>query len=248
MLSAVVLTRNEADNLPRVLASLKFCDEIVVVDNNSTDNSAKIATKSGARVLKHALTDFSKQRNWALEQVKTSWVLFVDADEEVSPELAQEIVQSIQKIEYKGFLIPRHDYLWGKRLKYGDLWGFKVLRLARRGAGDWTGAVHESWKIEGRVGVLKNSLRHYPHANIVEFLRSINTYSSLKAREFFEMHRKTNVIEITLGPVYRFLLLYIGKFGFLDGTAGFIHAMVMSFYMFLVAGKLYLLSKNIGDE
>lgn len=246
MLTGIVLTHNEQDNLGACLQALAFCDEVIVVDDNSTDDTVKIAKKLGAKIYNHALNnDFSAQHNWILEQIKSTWVLFVDADEIVTPALATEIKTAIEKIEYKGYLIKRTDFMWGRRMKYGDVWGNKVLRLARRGAGIWQGQVHETWQIDGRVGTLSNFLEHRPHANLVEFLQHLNYYSTLKADEFFAKGRKTSTFEIVLAPIVRFNSLYILKLGFLDGTAGFIHAMCMAFYAFLVAGKLFLRYKGI---
>ena len=246
MIAAIVLAKNEAENLPKCLESVKWCDQIVVVDDNSTDDTVKLAKKLGASILSHPLNgNYSAQRNWALSHIKSPWVLFLDADEILSAKLVGEIKAAISRVDYKGYLLPRLDFMWGKKLLHGDVGGVKLLRLARRGAGEWQGAVHETWAIEGRVGTLKHPVYHYPHRHLADFLRRLNTYSSLRAQEFFASHRHTNVFEITLGPVFRFIYLYVIKLGFLDGTPGFIHAMSMSFYMFLVAGKLWLLSKGI---
>jgi len=240
------LTKNESKNIAACLGSLGFCDQIVVVDDNSTDDTVKIAKKHGAQILVHALDgDFASQRNWALEEIKSNWILFVDADEIVSQALAEEIRHAVDKIDFKGYYLSRIDIMWGKGLKYGDLWHAKVLRLARRGAGIWVGKVHEEWKIEGRIGNLKNDLEHRPHQNMVEFLQHINLYSTLRAQEFFEQRIKTNTLEIIFAPILKFKYLYFLKFGFLDGTTGFIHAMTMAFYTFMVKGKLYLLYKGI---
>jgi glycosyltransferase involved in cell wall biosynthesis len=246
MLTGIVLAKNEAKNIEACLASLDFCDSLIVVDDNSTDDTVKIAKKMGATVYKHELGgDFAAQHNWILSQIKSTWVLFVDADEVITHPLSKEIKTAITKIEYKGFKIPRIDYLWGKKLTHGDLLNSKVLRLARRGAGEWEGSVHERWNINGKVGVLKNPINHRPHSSMVEFLQHINEYSTLKAKEFYKKGRKTNVLEIVFVPIIKFKILYFWKLGFLDGTAGFVHAMTMAFYTFLVRGKLYLLHKGI---
>lgn len=248
MITAIVLAKNEEKNIATCLHALSFCDAVVVVDDFSTDNTAKIAKKMGATVFQHALNgDFAAQHNWVLSQIKSHWVLFVDADEYVSGALAREIKSAIEKIEYKGFYIRRVDKLWKKVLRHGDVGNAKVLRLARPGAGKWVGRVHEKWQIEGKVGELSNHLEHTPHPTLVEFLHHINDYSTIRAQEFFDAGRKTSLFEIVCGPVWRFFQAYILKLGFLDGTAGFIHAMVMALYMFLVAGKLYLLYKGIPN-
>lgn len=249
MLTGIVLARDESSNIKTCLESLKFCDKLLVIDDNSSDDTVKIAQKIGATVTTRALNgDFAAARNWALNQADTSWVLFIDADEIVSSELGAEIKAAMQKIEFKGFALRRLDSIWGKTLRHGDVGNVWLTRLARRGAGQWQGRVHETWEIEGRVGLLKNPLLHYPHPDVVSFLTEINHYSTLKASEFYSTGRKTNILEIIFGPVWRFIKNYFFKLGFLDGTRGFIHAMMMAFYQFLVAGKLWLLYKGIGNE
>lgn len=244
MLTGIVLTKNEATNLKRCLESLKFCSSIIVIDDDSTDNTGKIAKSMSAKVINHPLNkDYSAQRNFAISQADTPWILFIDADEVVSSKLAQEISLATKKIQYKGFYIPRIDYMWGKKLKFGDTGRTKLLRLARRGAGQWHGQVHEIWQIEGKVGHLKNPLFHHPHQTMVEFLHHINNYSTIRAQELYSQNHSTNVLEIIFYPLFKFTYLYLFKLGFLDGTPGFIHAMTMSFYSFLTRSKLWLLYK-----
>ena len=247
MLTGVVLTHNEQDGLDRCLDALKFCDEILVVDDNSTDKTLEITKKYKARVVQHALNgDFSAQRNFALSQIKSGlpagrqgWILFVDADEVVTPELAAEIQNAIQKSGFVGYFLPREDILWGKHMHYGDTKA-SLLRLARRGAGEWHGKVHETWQVTGRTAALRHPLLHYPHPTVTAFLRHINFYSTLRAAELKSTGYKTNIFEIIFYPIGKFLYLGIWKLGFADGNQGFVSAMMMAFYSFLVRGKLYL--------
>lgn len=248
MLTGVVLTRNEEANLAKCLDALKFCDEILLVDDNSTDKTLEIAKKYKARVVQHALNgDFSAQRNWAISQIKSGlpagrqgWILFIDADEVVSPELASEITGTLFKgPSFLGYFLPREDILWGKHMHYGNT-RTSLLRLARRGAGEWQGKVHETWQNTGRTAALRHPLLHYPHPTITDFLQHINTYSTLRAGELRAAGIKTNLLEIFFYPVGKFLYLGIWKLGFADGVRGFISAMMMAFYSFLVRGKLYL--------
>lgn len=245
MLTGIVLTHNEEKNIARCLESLKFCDTLLVVDDNSTDKTVRLAKKLGATVVNHPLdSDYAAQRNWAISQAKTPWILFIDADEVVSVKLGEEITSAIKKIEYKGWLIPRVDYMWGKKLSHGDVGGVRLLRLARRGAGEWQGAVHETWAIEGNIGALKHPIFHYPHPTLVEFLQEINRYSGIRARELYASGQRVNLFQIIFYPIGKFLDLWILKLGFADGTPGFIHAMTMAFYSFLVRGKLWLLWRS----
>ncbi len=245
MLTGIVLTYNEEKNITKCLEGLKFCDVVLVVDSGSTDKTPSLAKKAGAIVLKHQFTDYSSQRNWAISQAKTPWILFVDADEIVPVKLGEEIVSATKKIEYKGFLIPRTDYMWGKKLFHGDVGGVKLLRLARRGAGEWHGAVHETWDIEGNVSVLQHALNHYPHPTMVEFLQEINSYSTIRAQALYDAGQRASLFQIIFYPIIKFKYLYFLKLGLLDGTVGFVHAMTMAFYTFLVRGKLWLFQKGI---
>ena len=240
MLTAVILTKDEEKNIKRCIDSLGFCDEVVIVDDESVDNTTKIARKLNVKILNNKMINYASQRNWALDQIKTGWVLFVDADEVVTKELGASIQELVQKNDANGYLVHRVDYIWNHKFRFGDVGNVWLLRLAKRGAGKWERTVHETWTIDGRVGKLKGELSHYPHQSVVEFLKHINKYSTLKAKEFYKDGKKTNIFEITLGPIWIFFKLYILKLGIFDGIAGFVHAMLMSFYMFLVAGKLYL--------
>lgn len=248
MISAVVLTKNEEKNIVDCLELLVWCDEIVVVDDSSEDRTLEIAQKMGAKVFVHALEDdFSKQRNFGLQQAQNDWVLFVDADERVSPELAREIKYQIanrKNNDINGFYVKRVDFLWGRELKHGETGNMKLLRLARKDAGAWEGAVHEKWRIKGKVGELKNPLLHYPHQTISEFLREINFYTDLRAKELYMSDIPIYWTSIILYPKAKFIYNYFIKMGFLDGIPGFIFALFMSFHSFLVRGKLWLLWKK----
>lgn len=240
MLTAVVLTKNEAQNLPRCLASLKFCDHILVIDDDSTDDTVKIAKKFGAEVILHPLnSDFSAQRNFALSKSTNDWTLFVDADEEVSPELAAHIPHIIRFTSVQGFYLNRFDVLWGQVMQHGDA-RTGLLRLGRTQAGQWQGVVHETWGIPGRVESDPAPLMHYPHPSLVEFLRHLNTYSSLRAAELRSQNYHPSLWEVIFLPKAKFLHLWIWKLGFLDGTRGFISAMLMAFYTFMTRAKLWL--------
>lgn len=241
MLTAVVLTHNEQESIARCLTSLKFCDSILVIDDNSTDDTVPIANKYHAEVLSRPLlADFSAQRNFALSRIKTGWVLFVDADEVVSPQLSSEIRQATTAAKpSNAYTLPRLDIMWGQPLKHGDVANVQLVRLAPAGAGSWSGQVHEKWQIKGSVGRLKNPLFHYPHPTLADFLHHLNTYSSLRSQELYHQGQKTNLSQVIFYPLAKFLHLYLLSLGLLDGTAGFIHAMAMAFYTFLVRAKLW---------
>lgn len=243
-ISAIVLTKNEEKNIKTCLESLKWCDEVIVVDDNSTDETVKIAEKLGAKIYIYSLDSFSNQRNFGISKAKGKWILFVDADERISEALAFEISNSVGLTDkagsaYSGFRIKRLDTIWNKELKYGDSGTVKLLRLAKKGEGEWDGVVHEKWKVKGKIGILQNPIIHYPHQSLTEFLQDINFYTTLRAKEQYLRKVKTNILSIVLNPSAKFVLNYFFKRGFLDGISGLIHALLMSFHSFLVRGKLW---------
>lgn len=240
-ISALILAKNESTNLSDCLASLAWCDERIVVDDNSTDDTAAIAKKYNATVVRHDLqADFSQQRNFALTKAKNEWVFFVDADERVSQNLATEIQKKLaESTRYDGFMVRRLDSMWGKVLMHGEQGDIKLLRLAKKESGKWVGKVHEVWHVKGKVGMLDYPLLHFPHQTLAEFLREINTYSTIRAEELYEKGVRANMLSIILHAKGKFLQDYIYKGGFLDGTEGFLVAMLMGFHAFLVRGKLW---------
>lgn len=244
MITAVVLAKNEEEKIEKCLKTLKWCDEVVVVDDESEDKTAEIAKKLGAKVYKRALNgDFAAQRNFGLEKARGEWVFFVDVDEQVTPQLRAEI-QKKTNGQFVGFYIKRRDFIFGRGLKYGETGGVKLLRLGKKGMGSWQGRVHETWEIQGPKEELENLLEHYPHPTVSEFLKDINLYSTLRARQLYEENKKSNLFQIIFYPVGKFLQNFFLRLGFLDRMAGFMVATLMSFHSFLVRSKLYLLWKK----
>jgi len=252
MISAIILTKNEENNIKECLKSVSWCDEILVIDDNSTDKTADFAKKAGAKVITRQLQhDFSAQRNFGLEKAKGDWVLFVDADERITPALWYEIMAITNDPVgiYSGFFLKRKDVIWKKELNYGETGKITLLRLARKDAGIWKGKVHEQWQIKGKTLTLKNPLMHFPHQTIKEFLSEINYYSDLRARELYKKKVKSYWWSIILYPKAKFFVNYIIKAGFLDGLPGLVFALMMSLHSFLVRGKLWFMwQKNKKNE
>ncbi len=243
MISAVILTKNEEKNIEACLRSVSWCDEIIVIDDNSTDKTVELVKKSGAIVFVHPVNgDFSAQRNYGISKAKTDWIFFLDADERVSSALWYEIMAQTNEAigPYVGFYVKRQDTMWGKVLKYGETGNIRILRIAKRNAGKWEGRVHETWKVSGNVTLLRNHLDHYPHETVESFLKEINFYTDLRAKELFDKKAKAYLWSIILYPLGKFTINYFFKRGFMDGTPGFVLAMHMALHSFLVRSKLWL--------
>ena len=244
-ISAVVIAKNEENSLVDCIEALRFCDEIIAIDDYSTDRTLEITKSLKVSVFQHHLnSDFSKMRNFGLEKSTGDWVLFVDADERISNDLQKEIVEKIQEESIDGFFIPREDVIWGRKLKYGEAGNIKLLRLGRRTKGKWKGKVHEVWDIKGKIDYLKNPIVHYPHQTLTEFLDEINAYSSIRAEELFKEKKEVKGRDIIFYPLGKFFVNYFFKRGYQDAVPGLLYAILMSFHSFLVRGKLYLLTKK----
>ncbi len=243
MLSVIILSHNSARSIADTLTSVKFADEILVIDDASTDDTEGIVKKNtSVRFISHPLAgDFASQRNFALQQSKHEWVFFVDSDEVVSPQLADEIREHIGKSDVVGYRLRRHDVLWGKELRYGEIGAVRLLRLAKRTAGIWKRPVHEEWQIEGKISELHNPLLHYPHPSVSEFFEEINSYATRNAG--FMLDEGTNMYawQIPVYPLAKFVQNYIFRQGFRDGTPGIIVALFMSYHSFLTRAKGWLL-------
>lgn len=245
-ISAVVLTKNEEKNIVDCLETILFCHEIIVVDDNSTDRTLDVVEQYkkehfNIEIFQRDLGyDFSAQRKFGIAKSSNDWILFIDADEKITPELANEISENVTG-DFGGFLIPRIDYMWGKFLKHGETGNIKLLRLFNKNKGNLKGKVHETWITKEKVGNLQNPMLHYPHPNISLFLKEINFYTDLRSKELFDSGTKSNFLSVIVYPKLKFLTNYFLKLGFLDGIAGLVHAVLMSFHSFMVRGKLWLL-------
>jgi glycosyltransferase involved in cell wall biosynthesis len=249
-ISAVVLTKNEEKNIKDCLQALSFADETIVIDDGSSDKTREIAEKLGAKVWVRSLNgDFAAQRNFGLSKARGDWILFVDADERVTPELQQEIKEKCQKAgNFSGFYLRRKDYFLGRWLRYGETAHVKPLRLAKKNAGQWKRKVHEIWEIrKGRVEELKSSLIHYPHPTISEFLREINEYTDINAYQIYLEGQRFRLWQLFLYPMIKYGQNYCWRLGFLDGFPGLVMALMMAYHSLITRVKLWeIQSKKVA--
>ncbi|MGB7267409.1 MAG: glycosyltransferase family 2 protein [Terracidiphilus sp.] len=237
-LSVALITRNEADNLPRTLASVRWAHEIVVVDSGSTDATVEIARDAGARVFQEPWTGFGAQKNSAIDKTGGDWVLSLDADEEVSEELAREI-QALLAGEpaFGAYRIPRLNHFLGRPLRHGGYWPDPKLRLFRRGAARFEERpVHETMHAEGAVGQLKGHLIHHCYATMDDYIEHMNRYSTIGAQMLAASGRADGswlwlVWNGLANPGATFIYNYIFRLGFLDGREGLLQHMSHSVYI-----------------
>lgn len=240
MISAIVLIKNEEKNITACLASLLFCNEIIIIDDYSTDMTLSQVKELSTKIRiykRHLDNNFAEQRNFGLTKARGDWILFVDADERIPQSLRDEIQQKIKDGKYDAFYVQRRDFFLGKEMKYGETGNIKILRLGRRNYGKWRRKVHETWSVKGNIGELKNRILHYPHTTISEFINDINNYSTIHAEENKRERKKSGIDKIILYPIGKFFVNYFFKLGFLDGIPGFILATMMSFHSFLAWSK-----------
>jgi glycosyltransferase involved in cell wall biosynthesis len=248
MISAIVLSHNDEKTISRTLSSLAWCDELIVIDDCSHDKTIEIVKQYKTLVYTKELSgDFARQRNFGISKAKGDWIFFVDSDEVVSEKLQKEIRQAVTHTDVSGYMVMRLDTLFGKTLKHGETGNNRFLRLAKKGCGEWKRSVHETWDIQGIVKTLKEPLYHFPHPDVAQFLDEINTYSTLHAKVLYEKGVHAKNWQIVIYPCSKFILNYILRLGFLDGMAGMIVAMMMSFHSFLARSKLYLLLKKAHE-
>ena len=234
-LTAVVLTRNEEAYIADCLDTLEWCDEVIVLDSLSTDRTVEIARQHGAQAILRPFRDFPDQRNAALELINSDWILFVDADERVSPQLAAEISQAVKAPEFNGYWIPTHNYLMGKLILHAGLYPDYHLRLFRKRKGHYDPAqkVHEYVCLDAAEGYLENPLIHISCHTWSGFIDHQKHWARLKAEVHFERGVKPTY-HYVVGPVLEFLRRYIHLQGYRDGIHGLYLSCVFAYYYFVM--------------
>ena len=244
-LSVIIITKNEAARLGDCLASVQFADEIIVLDGYSTDATAEIARAHGAQV--HQVADwpgFGPQKNRALALATKPWVLSIDADERVPPELRAEIVRTLSQPSYDGYQIARLSEFCGKKIRHSGWWPDYVLRLFRRELGAFDNVqVHEQVLVRGRVGKLKSWFLHFPFDDLAALITKTNRYSSDAAQMMALKGRRVGSFGLITHSVWTFIRIYLLRRGFLDGRHGFVLAATAASGSFLRYAKLMFLNE-----
>lgn len=246
LISALVITKNEAKNIRDCLVSLQWADEIIVVDAESTDDTVALARKFTDKIFIRRWEGFSAAKNFALTQCTGDWVLWLDADERVTPELRAEIKTTLDRAPaVVGFEMPRLANFLGKWIRHGGWYPGYVLRLFRRDAGHFDDKqVHEGVQVDGAIARLENHLLHYTDRHLQHYFEKFNRYTSLAAEELQQRGRRFRLWDLLLRPAWFFFRMYVLKAGFLDGMEGFILARLSAAYVFAKYAKLWEKQNN----
>ena len=222
-ISANVIALNEQERLPACLDSLRWADEIVVVDGGSQDRTTAIAHRFTDQVFIRPFDDYATQRNRALEQSRGQWIFSIDADERVPEALAQEIRMAAESPgkRWVGFRVPIRSRIFGRRFRYSGTQGERKLRLFRKDFAQWQGPVHETVTLEGPVGTLQNAIEHDSSPDLETYLRKLNHYSSLEAGRLCQAGSAPSRWKQWLMPPVTFAKMYVAQLGALDGPEGF---------------------------
>jgi glycosyltransferase involved in cell wall biosynthesis len=240
-LSVTVITRDEAAHLDACLESVAWADEIVVVDAQSTDRTVEIAGKYTSRVFVRPWPGFAAQKNFALDQATSAWVLSLDADERVLPELRDEIRQVLEADgPLDGYYVPRRNLFLGRFIRHGGWFPDHQLRLFRRGAGRFRDVrVHEGVAVAGRVGHLRGPLLHLSYRSVADFVERADRYSTLAAQDLVEQGARVSWPDFLIRPAARFWSMYLWRGGFLDGPHGLLLALLYAYYVLLRTAKAW---------
>jgi len=246
--SACIIALNEAGRIGDCLASLGFCDEIVVVDAGSIDATREIAAAAGARVIVRDFDGFRSQKAFAVAQARNDWVLCLDADERVDDTLraAIEAARARGFADVAGYRFARLSEYFGRFLRHGNAYPDRVLRLFDRRRGGWLGTreIHETASVDGRVETLSGHLVHFPYRSFEQQLAKTQRYARMMAEHDFARGKRATAAKLVLAPAWRFWRGYVLRLGFLDGWHGLVYAYVRANYVRQKTIMLWLLQNG----
>jgi glycosyltransferase involved in cell wall biosynthesis len=245
-LTVTVITKNEAANLRAALESVAWADEIVVVDSGSTDATTAIAKRFTPLVTDRAFTSYGEQKNHAASLARHDWILSIDADERVSPTLADEI-RALLRCEpaRRGYRMPRVTFHLGRWIRTTDWYPDYQLKLYDRRAGRWSESlVHESVQLGEPPGRLRGELLHFPYRDLAAHLETIDRYTTLAAEQMRRDGTRPGLVTLTLHPPLAFLRNYVLRRGLLDGAAGLKISALNAYYVYLKFAKARRLARG----
>jgi (heptosyl)LPS beta-1,4-glucosyltransferase len=249
-ISAVVLTKNEEENIGPCLDSLKWADETIVLDSLSDDSTVELARAMGARVHQRRFESYPVQRNAALELASKDWVFFVDADERIPAELAKEIRRAVDEGGMAGWWVPRRNYIFGKWIRHAGWFPDYQLRLLRRDKARYNERreVHELVDLQGEAGYLENPMIHHNYETVQEFRTRQERYTDYEARMRFESGQRARLHSFVLQPLRQFRWRYLTLEGYRDGWHGLLLSLLMAYYELVTYTKMWCLARAHTDQ
>ena len=229
----MIITLNEERNIKECLESVFFSNEIIVVDSGSMDRTVSLARSLGARVFEKRFEDFASQKNFGMGQAEGDWILLVDADERVTPALANEIKKTLEEAKAEGVFVIRRNNIFGRWMRFGINRLDWQLRLIKKSSGRFEGLVHERILFSGKAMRLKNPLLHYSTKSISSFMAKLNPYVNLEVKILDERQFVVGEKEMKRRPFEVFCKHYFIKLGFLDGLEGFLFCFLSAYYEFI---------------
>jgi glycosyltransferase involved in cell wall biosynthesis len=248
-LTACIITYNEADRIHACLTSVSFCDEIVVVDSHSTDDTRQMAGTLNARVIERDWPGYRSQKQFAIEAASNDWVLCLDADERVSDELRAEIeaLRARGFPDHAGWSVPRITEYFGRFLRHGNTYPDRLIRLFDRRRGGWVGEeIHENTRVTGSVGRLYGHLEHFAYRSLADHQKRMVRYADLMAHALYARGKRCGLGKVLFNPQWRFFRGYVVRLGFLDGWRGLVFHLVEANYVRRKYLGLYMLSKGVN--
>jgi len=242
--SVYILTFNNLRTIERCLKSLDWAEELVIVDSGSTDGTYEICQRHTDKLYRREFQGHRDQYQYAADLTTRQWIMFVDADEEVPPELVEEIGGMLKSRaeDVDGFFVYRRTYYLGKWIRYGGWYPDGEIRLYRRDKGRWEGGLHAKIVVGGKVSKLKSRYLHYTYRNITDQIQTIDKYSRIAAEDMAQRGEKFSFFKLLFHPPFRFIKEYLFKSGFRDGLPGLIITVSTMFYVFIKYAKLWEIS------
>ena len=251
-ISVCIIAKNEEDQIGDALRSVDWVNEKILVDTGSTDKTVNIAKSNNSRVAHFSKGSFDDWRNKGLEESSGDWILYIDADERITPELKKEILEKIssKKITYSAYAIPRRNFIFGKEFNYGSVAPDYQIRLfVRDKLNKWNGRLHERPDFDGELGYLENAMTHHKKESIEDMLNKTNKWSDIEARLMYESdHPRMNVLRFSSAMFREFWFRIVKNKAFLDGGEGVVYAIYQIYSRFISYTKLWEMQLNKGGK
>ena len=239
--SVIVITRNEEGNIAECLESVRWADEVVLVDAKSSDRTVEIARRYTERIFIEQWKGFAEAKTFAVAHARNDWILWLDADERVTPELAGEVTRLMQTPPpVAAFSMARRAYFLGRWIRHSGWYPGRVVRLFRKDRAAFSSAaVHEGLEVQGEVGNCGNDLLHFTDPNLFHYMAKFNRYTTLASGELFKSGVRFRAIDLIVRPPWLFFKMYFLRLGYLDGMPGLLLALLSSAYVFSKYAKLW---------